>query len=77
MDALRISNDVKVCLKNDEVTHRFAYLEEWIQLLYNQKCADVLDGCDGPLQVETNEHSEKYFKKCYFGRFISLTFLSS
>ena len=76
VDALKFSEieGVKVCLKEDRVTHRFVYFEEWIlNPAFNKKVPKekLDDSEDSPLQADcSNDDSEKYLKQVYFGKFL-------
>jgi hypothetical protein len=56
-----------VCLKDNEVNHRFVYFEEWIQI--NGKDETLFEN-ETPTPTDTNNNNEKYLKQCYFGRFM-------
>jgi hypothetical protein len=71
VDALKIPDCIKVCLKDSEVTHRFTYFEEWIQVTGKKQNENFDLTTDGPIQSETNESTtgnEKYLRQCYFGK---------
>lgn len=50
-------NEMKVCLKDNEVTHRFYYVEDWI---------------DEPEKKEATKIPTRSLRGCYFGKFVSL-----
>lgn len=50
--------EMKVCLKDNEVKHRFYYVEDWIQL----DGAENEDGKD-----------KRILRGCYFGKYVKMT----
>ena len=62
--------DLKVCLNDKLVKHRFVYFEEWIET--NDRQNDQNDSFD---QVPSESSRNKTLNACYFGKFV--LFLSS
>ncbi len=65
--ALQFSQDTKVCLNNDLVTHRFYYVEDWDLNEKNNNHMPFVETSDKKDKV----HDKKFLKNCYFAKFVS------
>lgn len=62
--------DVKVCLNNKLVKHRFVYFEDWIHLTGNKSEDNNNNNMvDGPL-IDTESSRLKYLRGVYFGKYV-------
>ena len=62
--------DVKVCLNNKLVRHRFVYFEDWIHLTGNKSEDNKNNNMtDGPL-IDIESSKLKYLRGVYFGKYV-------
>jgi hypothetical protein len=69
VNALKFTEDFKVCLNDDLVKHKFFYVEEWIQTDLNENRLNEIRPIGG--SQKEKEFKNKYLKRCYFGKFVS------
>ena len=67
MGALKLSDDIKVCLQNDLVNHHFYYVEDWD---LNEKNNNQIETVE-PTSKTDDKFIRKFLRKCYFGKLVS------
>ena len=59
-------NNLKVCLNDKLVKHKFFYAEEWVQSDYNSNFD--FEANTNPENLKNTE--KKFLRKCYLGKFV-------
>lgn len=72
-ESIDFKTDVKVCLNNKLVKHRFVYFEDWIHIKgkpdESSKDLDESLSKDSPLLISDDSNSRKYLNRVYFGKY--------
>lgn len=73
-DSIDFKTDIKVCLNNKLVKHRFVYFEDWIHI--KGRCDESFQDLDeslskdSPLVISNDSNSRKYLNRVYFGKYV-------